>query len=781
MSPAKRKTAADAATSPKKTAAAKKPEAAKSPGAKAAARKAAVSEPAAKPAATARPAAPKAAAPKAAAPKAPPATAKPKATPEPVEPVKAPAASKGEQPQPSREQEESPRRTGTIEGIEQVRIVIEGIKPQVDCGRFAVKAVVGDRIEVGADIWKDGHDLLKAAVLWRKMEPAEWLIGASPRKPDLSKSWREAPLTSRFELNDRWFGSFVPTENGPHAYTVLAWTDVFGTWRDELKKKAGAGQEVGSELLEGRRIIERFAEHAGPKDRKVILDLLAALQSAPSQGEQVALALGSELFELMERSDPRHDARVYPAEFQLWVDREKARFGSWYEIFPRSQGTDPSRSATFREAEARVPEIAAMGFDVLYLTPIHPIGQTARKGKNNTEKAEPGDVGSPWAIGGEAGGHDAIEPGLGTLEDFDHFEQVVRQNGMEIALDFAVQCSPDHPWVKEHPEWFSKRPDGSIKYAENPPKKYQDIYPVNFDTEDRAGLYQALLEVVRFWIAHGVKIFRVDNPHTKPVGFWEWLIAEVHKQHPEVLFLAEAFTRPKRLKMLAKAGFTQSYTYFTWRNGRAELEEFATELFLTEVREYLRPNFFVNTPDILHEILQRGGRPAFLMRLVLGATLSPTYGIYSGYELLENTPVREGSEEYLDSEKYQVRVRDWRAPGNIVPFVTKVNSIRRAHHALQLADNLRFLGSTNPNLIAYAKSTPDRHDTLVVVVNVDPHQVQDGLIQVPPEVYGGTEYESYRVTDLLTGASYTWSGPTNYVKLNPHEMPAHILQVERVR
>jgi starch synthase (maltosyl-transferring) len=767
----------------------KKPEAAKPSDTKAVARKAAVPEPAAKPAATAR-----SSARAAAAPKAPPATGKPKAGPEPARAKRAtaksakapaagevPAAPKQEKPQPSREREETPRRMGMIEKLEQVRIVIEGIKPQVDCGRFAIKAIVGDRIEVGADIWKDGHDLLKAAVLWRKMEPGEWHIGSWPRKPDLSKGWREAAMTSRYELNDRWFGSFVSSEIGPYAYTVLAWTDVFGSWRDALKKKAGAGQEVSSELLEGMRIIERYAERAGQQDRKAILDQLAALKAAPSQQEQVALALGPALLELMERNDPRGDARVYPVELQLWVDREKARFGSWYEIFPRSQGTDPTRSAAFREAEARVPEIAAMGFDVLYLTPIHPIGHTARKGKNNTERAEPGDVGSPWAIGSEAGGHDAVEPSLGTIEDFDHFEQVVRQNGMEIALDFAVQCSPDHPWVKEHPEWFSKRPDGTIKYAENPPKKYQDIYPINFDTEDREGLYQALLDVVLFWIGHGVKIFRVDNPHTKPVGFWEWLIAEVHKKHPDVIFLAEAFTRPKRLKMLAKAGFTQSYTYFTWRNSRAELEEFATELFLTDVREYLRPNFFVNTPDILHEILQRGGRPAFLMRLVLGATLSPTYGIYSGYELLENIPLREGSEEYLDSEKYQIRVRDWHAPGNIIPFVTKVNSIRRAHYALQLASNLQFLGSTNPNIIAYAKWTPDRHDTLVVAVNVDPHQVQDGLVHVPPEIYGGTEYESYRVTDLLTGASYTWRGPTNYVKLNPHEMPAHILQVERVR
>ncbi len=429
-----------------------------------------------------------------------------------------------------------------------------------------------------------------------------------------------------------------------------------------------------------------------------------------------------------------------------------------------------------------------MGFDVLYLPPIHPIGRSHRKGPNNAEECQPGDPGSPWAIGSDEGGHDAIHPELGTLADFEHFVAAARAFKLEIALDFAVQCSPDHPWARQHPNWFSKRPDGTIKYAENPPKKYQDIYPINFDTEDREGLYQALLDVVLFWVKRGVRILRVDNPHTKPISFWEWLIVRVHRDHPDVVFLAEAFTRQKRMKMLAKVGFTQSYSYFTWRNTRLELEEYATELFLTDTADFLRPNFFANTPDILHEYLQHGGRPAFMVRLILAATLSPSYGIYNGFELCENRAVAPGSEEYLDSEKYQHKVWDWDRPGNIKELVTTVNKIRRSHRALALARNIKFLESSNPHIIAYAKTTSDLADVLVTVVNVDPHNVQDGTIRLVPELFHRAERgnsvaggvpESYELTDLLTESGYTWRGEWNYVRLDPNWMPGHVFQIKR--
>ncbi|MFH0900590.1 MAG: alpha-amylase family glycosyl hydrolase, partial [Pseudomonadota bacterium] len=458
--------------------------------------------------------------------------------------------------------------------------------------------------------------------------------------------------------------------------------------------------------------------------------------------------------------------------------RERARAGAWYEIFVRSQGTVPGRSATFREAERGLGRIAAMGFDVLYLAPIHPIGHAHRKGPNNTEEARPGDPGSPWAIGSEDGGHTAVHPELGTLDDFDRFQRAAKSYGMEIALDFAVQCSPDHPWVKEHPEWFCRRPDGTIKYAENPPKKYQDVYPVAFETDRRDELYQALLDVVLFWIRRGVKIFRVDNPHTKPISFWEWLIATVHRDHPDVLFLAEAFTRPKRMRMLAKIGFTQSYSYFTWRNTRKELEEYATELFLTDVSTYMRPNFFANTPDILHAFLQSGGRPAFVTRLVLAATLSPSYGIYSGYELCENRALRAGSEEYLSSEKYEHRVWDWNRPGSIAPMVALVNRMRREHRALQLASNLTILECSDPGVIAYAKTTGDGKDSVVVTVNLDPFTTHEAMVRVPAAIHGAGKDGSYSATDLLTGVTHRWRDQWNFVRLDPQILPAHVLSLD---
>jgi starch synthase (maltosyl-transferring) len=662
--------------------------------------------------------------------------------------------------------------------IEQARIVIESVTPQVDGGRFAVKAVAGDTLDVAADIWKDGHERLRAAVLWRKLDLAELRAPHVPLPPDLARpGWREAPLHSEYACNDRWFGRLTLDEVGPYAFTVVAWTDLFGSWCEALKTKRAAGQEVTSELLEGLALIERVARAARGPGKRALLGRIAALRAAGDDAARAAIALAPETAELMGRHDPRRDLQAFDVEVPVWVDRARARFGSWYEMFPRSCGTDPGRGSSLREAEGRLPAIAAMGFDVLYLPPIHPIGTAHRKGPNGAEAAGPCDPGSPWAIGAPEGGHTAVHPGLGTLADFDHFRAAAEANGLEIALDFAVQCSPDHPWVREHPEWFSRRPDGTIRYAENPPKKYEDIYPLDFDTPDRAGLYHALRDVVLFWASHGVRIFRVDNPHTKPQSFWEWLITEVHKRHPDALFLAEAFTRPKRLRRLAKVGFTQSYTYFTWRNTRPELEEYGNELFNTDVRFYLRPNFFTNTPDILPEVLQKGGRPAFLSRLVLAATLSPSYGIYSGFELCENRPLRPNGEEYLDSEKYQVWVRDWDRPGHIKPLVTALNTIRREHRALQLADNPRFLPSSEPHLIAYAKATPDLRDVLVIVVNVDPSSAHEGLVTLPDELFDRRPH--YGVTDLLTGARYTWHGPTNYVRLDPGTLPAHVLCVAR--
>jgi starch synthase (maltosyl-transferring) len=662
--------------------------------------------------------------------------------------------------------------------IDQARIIIEGVAPQVDGGRFAAKAVAGDTVEVAADIWKDGHEQLKAAVIWRKVDLAELRAPHVPLAPDLAREgWREAPLRSDYACNDRWFGRMTLDELGPYAFAIVAWTDCFGSWREQLQKKRDAGQDMTGELLEGAALIERVARTAHGPDREALLATVAALRAAGGNDARAQVALSPQVAELMEGNDPRWDLRASDEELPVWADRERARFGSWYEMFPRSCSTDPRRGSAFREAEARLPYIAALGFDVLYLPPIHPIGTAHRRGPNNAETAGPGDPGSPWAIGAAAGGHTAVHPDLGTLEDFDHFLAAARDNGLEVALDFAVQCSPDHPWVREHPGWFRHRPDGTIRHAENPPKTYQDIYPLDFETADREGLYHALRDVVLFWAARGVRIFRVDNPHTKPETFWEWLLTEVRRRHPDALFLAEAFTRPKRMRRLAKVGFTQSYTYFTWRNTRQELEEYAGELFNTDVRLFLRPNFFANTPDILPEVLQKGGRPAFAARLVLAATLSPSYGIYSGFEVCEGRPLCAGSEEYLDSEKYQIKVWDRDRPGHIGPLVTAVNAIRREHRALQLADNLRFLPSSDPHLVAYAKATPDLRDVLVIVVNVDPYAVHEGVVTLPDALFN--HRPCYEVTDLLTGATYTWHGPTNYVRLDPRNLPAHVLRVAR--
>jgi len=642
-------------------------------------------------------------------------------------------------------------------------IIVEAVMPELDAGRHAVKRAVGDLLDVSAAIFKDGHDLLAARVRYRGPNDDTWRT-----------------LRMRYDNDaDRWSAQFPVDQVGAWTFTVEAWTDVFATWRSELEKKHNAGQDIASELLEGAQLLEHTAAHlAHPYARAQLLRLAGLLRDTDFEPyTRVRVGVAPELLAVMEAHYIPGDLSTFERELSVHVDRERARFAAWYEFFPRSATTDPHRHGTFAEAEKQLDRIAWLGFDVVYLPPIHPIGVASRKGPNNTLTPGPNDPGSPWAIGNQHGGHTAIEPALGTLDDFDRFVKRASELGLDIALDYALQCSPDHPWLKEHPEWFFVRPDGTIKYAENPPKKYQDIYPLNFWCTDREGLWSACRDIFLFWIGHGVRTFRVDNPHTKALSFWEWVIAEVRKDHPDVIFLAEAFTRPNRMRYLAKAGFTQSYTYFTWRNTPSELQEYLTELTQGPMREYFRGNLFPNTPDILHEHLQHGGRGAFRARLLLAATLSPVYGIYSGFELLEASPVRPGSEEYLDSEKYQIRVRDYDAPGNLNADMRRLNQIRRENRALQLYDNLRFHHADNGAILFYSKSF--YKNDLLIIVNCDPHHTQEAIVHVPLAELGLTEHTPYVVEDLLTGARYTWHGAHNYVRLDPQIQPGHLLRLVR--
>jgi starch synthase (maltosyl-transferring) len=601
-----------------------------------------------------------------------------------------------------------------VPGVPAERIIVSDVTPQVDCGRWPAKACVGDRVEVTATIVRDGHEVVRAVVRSRR-----------PRG-----RWRDDPLTALG--NDRFAGSFEVEAVGRTRLEIEAWVDRYAGWLDEFDRKTAAGQvDLAGELAEGEALFGR----GSVDDWRANAD-----------------ALGSR---------DRHGA-VRSGPLELDVERERARAGAWYELFPRSWG------GLAGVAEV-VPELAELGFDIVYLPPIHPIGRTNRKGRNNAEQGEPGDVGSPWAIGGPEGGHDAIDPGLGDEADLAALVEALRERGMELALDFALQCSPDHPWLKAHPEWFQHRPDGSLKYAENPPKRYQDIHNLDWETRDWVGLWNAIRDVVLRWCEAGVTVFRVDNPHTKPVPFWEWLIAEVRKKHPGTVFLSEAFTRPAMMTLLAKAGFSQSYTYFTWKNTKAELVEFVEQL--RSWSAFLRPNLWPNTPDILHATLQTGGRPAFELRLVLATTLSPSYGIYSGYEACENVPVRAGSEEYLDSEKYEVRSRA--LDGVLLPLVRRLNEIRRAHPALTGAglERLTWLATESEHLLAYARDLSD--DVVLVVVNLDPFAVHDGVCVIPPSL--GLPYR-FGVVDALTGETYDW-GERNYVRLGPGK--AHVLEVTR--
>ncbi len=638
-------------------------------------------------------------------------------------------------------------------------IVIEDVTPSVDGGRYPAKRIAGERCVVEADIFRDGPQVLRAAVKWR-------------RKRD--EVFDEAPMLALD--NDRWRGEFCPTDKARYVFTIEAWTDLFATWLADFSKKVKAARPVASDVLEGIALVEKMISVAQAADRELLERTLARLRKTNDGAAALAAISDAEISAAAGRVGERFGMTRFEPLLELVVDRKKARFGTWYEMFVRSQGSEPGRPGTFQDAERRLPELRDLGFDVVYLPPIHPIGHTNRKGPGNALNGGANAPGSPWAIGNEAGGHTAIDPSIGTLGDFDRFNAAANRLGIEVALDFAVQCSPDHPWVRAHPQWFRRRPDGSVKYAENPPKEYQDIYPIDFDTSDQRGLFEELLRVIRFWREHGVKIFRVDNPHTKPVQFWNWLINEVQASNPEVIFMAEAFTRPKMMKALAKAGFTQSYTYFTWRNTKFELTEYLTELTQTSMREYFRPNFFANTPDILAPVLQTGGRAAFKMRLVLAATLSPSYGIYSGFELCENQAVP-GTEEYLNSEKYEIKVRDWNQSGNIKEFIGRVNSIRRDNPALQLFLDLQFLSTDNDQILFFAKATPGKENVILVAVNLDPLHAHYCTALVPPEVAGVAPGGRYRVTDLLTGASYVWS-ERNYVRLDPSVEPAHILRVE---
>ncbi|HEY0844264.1 MAG TPA: maltotransferase domain-containing protein [Noviherbaspirillum sp.] len=659
------------------------------------------------------------------------------------------------------------------------RIAIEAIAPTVDGGRFPVKRTVGECVSIEADVFTDGHDKLAVVALWRTADEAEW------------HEIRMHPLG-----NDRWSATVPLTRLGRYLFAVEAWKDVFATYRDELEKKTTAGLNVALELEEGRLLVEAAALHAQDNDIPSASALKGFARSlkatrdkakiAARDAERVAILLSEPMLEAMRLADARPFAVRSEPPMRIEAERTAARFSSWYELFPRSQSGDPSRHGTFADVEKRLPAIQAMGFDTLYFTPIHPIGRKHRKGRNNSLTAEPGDPGSPYAIGAEEGGHDTIHPELGTLEDFRHLRMEAAKHGLELALDFAIQCSPDHPWLKEHPEWFAWRPDGTIRYAENPPKKYQDIVNVDFYADGAVpDLWIALRDVVLFWVKEGVRVFRVDNPHTKPLPFWEWMIADIRSRYPDTIFLSEAFTRPKMMYRLAKVGYSQSYTYFTWRHTKQEFIDYLTELTTTQVREYFRPHFFVNTPDINPYFLQKSGRPGFLIRAALATTLSGLWGMYSGFELCEGTPVP-GKEEYLDSEKYEIRAWDWQRPGNIIAEITRLNRIRSENPALQTHLNIRFLHASSDNILFFLKSTvPDSgnarfgDNVVLVAINLDPFAAHEATLELPLWEFGLPDDGVLDVDDLINGAHLNWHGKLQHLRLDPFVCPYAIWRIRR--
>jgi starch synthase (maltosyl-transferring) len=638
------------------------------------------------------------------------------------------------------------------------RITIDAVRPATPSGEFPTKAVVDEQFTVSADIFRDGHDLLRARVRWR-------CVGKG--------KWHTAPM--RDVGNDRWEGSVTPAAVGRHDVVIEAWRDRFATWRHDVEIKAAAGDDVEIELEEGARILEGLAAGVGARQRRRVLDAVAGLRrTSCSLHVRLNAGLDDRVAGLVAGVP---DADLTERHLPLWVDRPRALFGAWYELFPRSEGG-------FAGAMKRLGAVADMGFDVVYLPPIHPIGVTERKGPGNTLGAGPDDPGSPWAIGSREGGHTAIAPELGTLDDFRAFCAEAADLGLEVALDYALQCSPDHPWVHDHPEWFWRRPDGSVRYAENPPKKYQDIYPINFWPEresDRKALWAACRDVLRYWIDHGIRIFRVDNPHTKPMAFWAWLIERIQRDHPDVIFLSEAFTRPKVMAKLAEVGFTQSYTYFTWRNEAWELRDYVNELAYGPGADYMRPSFWTNTPDILSGPLRHGPPAAFRLRFVLAATLVPSYGMYSGYELYENEPASDANEEYLHSEKYEIRRRDWGRDDSLAPFIARVNDIRRRHAAFRWLKNVRFHGTSNDRFLVWSKGRLDDGsvgDLVLVVVNLDPHHAHETTLDLDLGAMGLAWQGPYSATDELTGDTYAWDGPRPYVRLDPWQgQVAHILSL----
>jgi starch synthase (maltosyl-transferring) len=633
------------------------------------------------------------------------------------------------------------------------RIAIEGIGPEIDGGRFPAKAVVDEDFPVEADIFGDGHDIIDAALLWRRAA---------------SRRWTEVPMT--FLVNDRWEARVRFPEIGPYKFTIIAWRDLFASWQRDTAKKLAAGQPVSLEIVEGVELVKKaLAEPEQSQAGANLEELLGRLQSADEEAERLTLLMAPETLELMKWVGPRTNLSRYEREIDVHVDAPLAGFGAWYELMPRSQG-EAGRHGTFDDVIARLPYVRDLGFDILYFTPIHPIGKTNRKGPNNTLVAGADDPGSPYAIGSPEGGHDGIHSELGTFEDFARLVKAARKHGLEIALDFAIQCSPDHPWIKEHPEWFDWRPDGTIKFAENPPKKYEDIVNVHFYRDALPSIWFELRDIVLFWVDKGVKIFRVDNPHTKPFPFWEWMIGEVRSKHPDTVFLSEAFTRPKVMKRLAKVGFNQSYTYFTWRNEKQELIDYLTELTQEQCRYYMRPNFFANTPDINPFFLQGSGRPGFRIRLVLAATLAGSYGIYNGFEICEAAPVP-GKEEYLNSEKYQLRHWDMDQPGHIQDDIRLINGLRRGHPALKAFTSLKFHNAWNDHVLYYAKSDRQAEDYLLFHVLLDPHHPQEFQFEIPLWEFGLPDEASIEVQDLVHGNRFTWHGKTHTLRLDPQEQP----------
>ncbi len=640
------------------------------------------------------------------------------------------------------------------------RIVIDQVTPSIDGGRYAAKRVVGEEITIQANIFADGHDVLAADVLWRAAD---------------DRSWSRRGMQALG--NDRWLATFTPSRVGPHCFTVEAWIDEYASLCRDLQLKRAAGADFALDLHEARELVAESVAHAPAECRDVLCGIVKETADA-SPERRLEILLDARTRAVMTALARRAQTRYEP-EFRIEVDRPQAAFASWYELFPRSASQDPNRHGTFDDVIRLLPGIRAMGFDVLYMPPIHPIGRTNRKGRNNALRAAPDDPGSPYAIGSPEGGHDAIHPQLGTIEDFRRLRAAATAEGLEIALDFAIQCSPDHPWITQHPEWFRFRPDGSIRFAENPPKKYEDIVNVDFHCADAGELWKGLRDVVQYWTDEGVRVFRVDNPHTKPLPFWEWLIADIRSRHPDVIFLSEAFTRPKMMYRLAKIGFSQSYTYFTWRNTKQEITEYLTELTTTEVKEYFRPHFFVNTPDINPYFLQSSGRPGFLIRAALAATLSPLWGMYAGFELCESEPLP-GREEYLDSEKYQLRARDFSMPGNIIAEITMLNRLRRAHPALQSASGLKFYNAYNDRIIVYGRATPENTDKVLVAVNLDPHFPQEAAFEIPLWEWGLPDHGSLAVEDLIRGHRFVWTGKLQHLRLDPADLPFAIWHVTPV-